>query len=261
MYWLQTRFYDATTGRFISPDDTQYLDTETIHGVNLYTYCNDCPTMFADPTGHAPKWLQIAGWVGLALGLVLCATAIVILAAGVSASTLLGAIAVGAAKGALIGGAIGAGMGAISGGISSAIAGNSISSGAFWSDVAFGAMVGFGIGALTGAISGGLSAENSWYYSKALEFTNNGSEFVYLGKNPTYYQIGENMGGAYFHVSDAVWNETAQMPLVNMWKINKAFLKQQIALNHSFVFTSADFSGLYAKEVEFIAKHAYISLF
>jgi len=69
MYWLQTRFYDANTGRFISPDPTEYLDTDTIHGVNLYAYCNDCPTMFADPSGHFPALLAFV-LIGAAVGAV-----------------------------------------------------------------------------------------------------------------------------------------------------------------------------------------------
>ena len=52
LYWLQTRFYDATTGRFISPDTIEYLSPETINGLNLYAYCNNNPIMNVDPSGH-----------------------------------------------------------------------------------------------------------------------------------------------------------------------------------------------------------------
>ena len=39
--------------RFISPDDTGYLDPESVNGLNLYAYCNNDPVNYADPSGHA----------------------------------------------------------------------------------------------------------------------------------------------------------------------------------------------------------------
>ena len=35
LYYLQTRYYDPETGRFINADDISYLDAETINGLNL----------------------------------------------------------------------------------------------------------------------------------------------------------------------------------------------------------------------------------
>ena len=61
---------------------------------------------------------------------------------------------------------------------------------------------------------------------------------MFLEKNPTYYKIADKYNGTSFHVSDKIWNSTAEMKGVNMWKTNKAFLKQQIAQEHQFVFTS-----------------------
>ena len=51
LYWLKTRFYDPQTGRFISPDSVEYLDPETLGGINLYAYCNNNPVMNVDPNG------------------------------------------------------------------------------------------------------------------------------------------------------------------------------------------------------------------
>ena len=67
LYRLGSRFYDPNTGRFISPDTIDYLDTDSTHGVNLYAYCNDCPTMFADPSGHFPALLAFV-LIGAAVG-------------------------------------------------------------------------------------------------------------------------------------------------------------------------------------------------
>ena len=46
MYHLQTRWYDPTIGRFISPDSYEYLDPETIGGLNLYAYCLNNPVNY-----------------------------------------------------------------------------------------------------------------------------------------------------------------------------------------------------------------------
>ena len=46
LYYLITRYYDPWTGQFISPDSFEYLDVQTIGGVNLYTYCNYNPIMY-----------------------------------------------------------------------------------------------------------------------------------------------------------------------------------------------------------------------
>ena len=52
LYFLQTRYYDPETGRFISRDSIEYADPETINGLNLYAYCGNDPVMCADPSGH-----------------------------------------------------------------------------------------------------------------------------------------------------------------------------------------------------------------
>ena len=52
LYYLMSRYYDPQTGRFINADSLEYLDPETIGGLNLYAYCDNNPTMYIDPTGH-----------------------------------------------------------------------------------------------------------------------------------------------------------------------------------------------------------------
>ena len=66
LYYLQTRFYDPATGRFISPDTPDYLDPESINGLNIYAYGLNNPVMYVDPTGHLAGWaiaLILAGAV------------------------------------------------------------------------------------------------------------------------------------------------------------------------------------------------------
>ncbi len=53
LYYLNSRYYDPNTGRFINADTIDYLDPESINGLNLYAYCLNNPVMYCDPTGHA----------------------------------------------------------------------------------------------------------------------------------------------------------------------------------------------------------------
>ena len=51
LYYLQTRYYDPVTGRFINADGLEYLDPQTLGGINLYSYCGNNPIMETDPHG------------------------------------------------------------------------------------------------------------------------------------------------------------------------------------------------------------------
>ena len=53
LYYLHARYYDPVIGRFISPDDVDYIDPEAINGLNLYAYCGNNPVMNIDPSGHS----------------------------------------------------------------------------------------------------------------------------------------------------------------------------------------------------------------
>ena len=72
LYLLDARFYNPKWRRFISPDDTAYLDPDTPNGLNLYAYCNNDPVNYSDPSGHSIAgafiFLGIMALVGAALG-------------------------------------------------------------------------------------------------------------------------------------------------------------------------------------------------
>ena len=51
LYYLQTRYYDPETGRFINLDQIEYIDPEQLNGLNLYAYCLNNPVMGYDPDG------------------------------------------------------------------------------------------------------------------------------------------------------------------------------------------------------------------
>ena len=187
MYHLQTRWYDPTIGRFISPDSYEYLDPETIGGLNLYAYCLNNPIMYTDPTGHLPKWLQ-----GLAIGLTILGTALVagaitVLTAGTGWAFMATTMAGAALHSAAIGTLIGAGVGIVGG----AIVGGALTD---WSveGALTGAGIGFGAlafaGALIGTAVGSIqytSAANSWYGGKEKMI----SHFIDHGKKEGYKNV------------------------------------------------------------------------
>ena len=51
-YYLNQRYYDPTTARFISQDDTGFLNPSDSRGMNLYAYCMNNPVMYVDPSGE-----------------------------------------------------------------------------------------------------------------------------------------------------------------------------------------------------------------
>ena len=141
MYYLESRYYDPETRRFINADNVSYLDPETFGGLNLYAYCNNNPVMFVDPTGCLPQW---AMWV---IGGVLLVGSIVltIVTGGAAAGTIAASIHA-IATGAMIGGITSAAIGTIAGGLTYK---NGVASWN-WS----GAAENFMWGAITGVISG-----------------------------------------------------------------------------------------------------------
>lgn len=61
LYYCNARYYSPKWRRFISPDDTAYLNPENVNGLNLYCYCNNDPVNYMDPSGNSPtKWWEWA---------------------------------------------------------------------------------------------------------------------------------------------------------------------------------------------------------
>lgn len=56
LYYLNSRYYDSNTGRFINADGQL---NEGLLGCNLFVYCNNNPVNYVDYTGQMPSWLKI----------------------------------------------------------------------------------------------------------------------------------------------------------------------------------------------------------
>ena len=58
LYYLQSRYYDTTTGRFINGDEAIFVILENNPCLtNMYAYCENLPTMLDDPSGC---WVKIS---------------------------------------------------------------------------------------------------------------------------------------------------------------------------------------------------------
>ena len=121
LYYLNARYYDSNTGRFISADEPGYLGANgDLVAYNLYAYCSNNPVMHTDPSGHA---ILTAILIGLVIGAAVGGTAGGVIAynaaeeAGLEGKELVLATAKGVGVGAAVGGAAGGLVGLTGGAI------------------------------------------------------------------------------------------------------------------------------------------------
>ena len=108
LYYLNSRYYDPRTGRFINADEVEYLGEDAEFSCNLYAYCGNNPVMGIDPEGtFAITTMIILGLI--AIGAVAGGTAAGITAynEGARGWEVVGWTALGAVGGGAVGGLIG----------------------------------------------------------------------------------------------------------------------------------------------------------
>ena len=66
LYYLQSRYYDPTTCRFVNADSQ--VDICNLMGLNVFAYCGNDPVNQVDPTGRS--FIAIAGLVLVVVGIV-----------------------------------------------------------------------------------------------------------------------------------------------------------------------------------------------
>ena len=64
-YYLQSRYYDPNTCRFINADGYASTGQDYV-GQNMFSYCNNNPTLFSDPMGYSP-FESIGAWIANAV--------------------------------------------------------------------------------------------------------------------------------------------------------------------------------------------------
>ncbi|MBR5827037.1 MAG: RHS repeat-associated core domain-containing protein, partial [Clostridia bacterium] len=58
LYYLQSRYYDPETGRFLNADDVDYIGISgTVISFNSFAYCGNNPIMYVDPTGYGRTYV------------------------------------------------------------------------------------------------------------------------------------------------------------------------------------------------------------
>ena len=58
LYYLNSRYYDPQTYRFLNADNAISGTGESIQGYNLFAYCFNNSVNMADSSGHWPQWLK-----------------------------------------------------------------------------------------------------------------------------------------------------------------------------------------------------------
>ena len=170
LYYLESRYYDPITGRFITIDDISYIDPETINGLNLYAYCGNNPVMNVDPNGTSwwtdfwngvGNWFK-DNWVKLVIGVafIVAGAAVTFFTAGMGTAGLLaaGSALLASVKAVGISMAVSAGIGAVVGGITGG-----------WE----GAIQGFSNGLADGFMWGGIFAGSAQILSGAFKIAAN----------------------------------------------------------------------------------------
>lgn len=105
-YYLQSRHYDPQIGRFLNTDEVGYsVLSENFITYNLFTYCNNSPIIYSDPSGHLSAGSIIFGLLGFGIGSILAPVFADMLKLTGSARTLfiVGGVAAFTALGALLG--------------------------------------------------------------------------------------------------------------------------------------------------------------
>ena len=131
MYYCQSRYYVPEWGRFLNSDLIEYLDPQSINGLNLFTYCGNDPINRFDSTGHSWKsfWNGVGNWFEEHWVEVLVGTAFIVTGAVVTALTCgTGTTAWAAFGSALLSSTIqvgaSVGVGIVANGVSNLVQGN-----------------------------------------------------------------------------------------------------------------------------------------
>lgn len=112
MYYCHSRYYVPEWCRWLNADSPNFLQLESLNGMNLFAYCGNDPINYSDDMGNLPKWVGSALKILGAVGVVLAVTALTVATAGMAAAALgastavIGAVVTGAAVGGLVSGGL-----------------------------------------------------------------------------------------------------------------------------------------------------------
>ena len=268
LYYLNNRYYDPEIMRFISLDDISYLEYDVLGGLNLWTYCNNNPIMYVDPDGNS-WWEWLIGGLSFVGGLIACMIpggqvfGVGLMAAGISITTLaaLNAAGVDGKVASLIvsglsivagivlcftplaglgAGFIGQGIGSIAGGYISESLGGS-----------------FELGSAIGGIVGGILGNKIYDMYK---FSAIASKGIVIGKMGTFEKVALEKGLEHYsglRGYKAIEIISPKLAQKFGWANNYNYITKVMRYGGTIYDSGGIVSGMYAKELETIAKWAY----
>lgn len=232
LYYLNARYYNPEWRRFISPDSTEYIDSENPNGLNLYAYCCNDPVNYADPSGHEalPNWLK---WV---IGGVAFAGAVTLTAlTGGALAPMFIQMGASIVLGGLIEGTV------------SAIRGEN-----FWE--------GFANGAANGALTGGVLALGQSIF-RVIKIANYASRGLTIGKKGTFEVVGKMTGTAHYGglKSHGFLKKLFGTNFADKvgWIQNKSVIKGVMKFKGVIYDCGGELTGAYAKEIALTKGYEY----
>lgn len=219
LYYCNARYYSPKWRRFISPDDTSYLNAENVNGLNQYCYCGNDPVNYCDPSGHS---FIASLLIGLAVSSIV----------GWGISQLLGEQIAG-------------GIGSVSGGVSAFYTGVGLLSFGPVGWIAGGLLIAVGVGAIIWGVNEVVAGATGTNYIQA--FTGMSEELyngIYIGLNiaSAIGTISGNVYMKYASVSGISNPGRAGRPFSRYSLIDNKGLKQYRFFNsHGEVWYDVDF--------------------
>ena len=202
LYYLNSRYYDPRTGRFINVDEIEILENTNnfANGLNLYAYCLNNPVNDIDSEGNLSWWQKLL----IGLGVLIVGAFITAITAGTGtgfwaafgSALLTSTIQTGISAG------ISAGIGLIAGGIST---------GTFE-----GALNGFFNGFVDGLMWGGIFSGGAQILGgiipKTTGFKIGNHEFFYgTSKSKTLISINNKLGSSRFRIDIGAGSKTTKL--------------------------------------------------
>lgn len=234
LYYYNARYYDPELGRFIQPDDI-ISDLGNPQSYNRYSYCENDPLTYNDPTGKAPllfdkeAWNALPGWFGsLLMG---------------DTSVHWDPNSINSLSGGVLGQQI-QGLGNPATAMANIVVTAPIKT----------AMVLGGPAEEKSLLS---ATEQALQCLKATENTEAG--VTVLGKFGQYDVLAKKLGANFLNIKTEVWNA---MTDAEKWAFNKEFLDRAIARGDKIVLSHAvtDISketGWFRKELDYLLSKGY----
>ena len=238
LYYLQTRYYDSTTARFINADNADCIGLDgTLLSYNLFAYCMNDPVNRFDSNGN---W-SLPNWAKVVIGATATVAAVVVtVATGGAVLPILISVATSTA--------VGAGAGAIR---------HRITTGS-WDGAGESALD----GAADGFMTGGLFSLGSSVIGGILRTVKNAKAGITIGKTGEFEQVAELANTRrYTGLKEFKFIQRIRGTKIAEkigWFQNKCIVKGVMMLKGAIYDCGGALTGAYAKEVALTKGYQYL---